>query len=267
MSSQSRLSEPPFVSIEGLYNVRAVGGYSLSSEPRSVVKPAILYRSGDPSRITEKGKEQLLSLGIRHIFDFRHDSEIAGYGFKILEIPNVHVVQAPVSQLKAFDPATLTQLMSQFETNEIQTFIRIYTEILEAPAFEKIFRHMIERPDEPCLIHCTAGKDRTGVFVALVLMVLGVNDQDIIDDYSLTTYGLEPLIPLLKEKVLKLNKAYRDNLIGTQNMGSSKPETMAAALQMIRQKYGGVEEYLKSHTSLSDSDIRQLRENFVVRTT
>ncbi|KAF9256733.1 hypothetical protein L218DRAFT_1022883 [Marasmius fiardii PR-910] len=83
MSSQSRLSEPPFVPTEGLYNVRVAGGYLFSSEPRSVVKPAILYRSADPSRITEKGREQLLSLGIRRIFDFRHDSEITGYGSKL----------------------------------------------------------------------------------------------------------------------------------------------------------------------------------------
>ncbi|KAG7091308.1 hypothetical protein E1B28_010354 [Marasmius oreades] len=272
-SDQNRLSEPPFVTVEGLFNTRAVGGYSVPSDPQSVVrvKPAILYRSGDPSRITEKGKEQLLSLGIRRAFDFRNDSEIAGYGSKVLEIPNVEVTKAPVSRDhdKSLDPATLIkQLMSQFETNEIQAFMRIYTEILElgGPAFEKILRHMIEKPDEPRLVHCTAGKDRTGVFVALVLMILGVNDQDIIDDYSLTTIGLEPVIPLIKERAGKLNKAYQENPIAAQKMGSSRPETMAATLHMIRQKYGGAEEYLKSHTSLNDSDIRQLRENFVLRT-
>ncbi|KAG7091309.1 hypothetical protein E1B28_010354 [Marasmius oreades] len=161
-SDQNRLSEPPFVTVEGLFNTRAVGGYSVPSDPQSVVrvKPAILYRSGDPSRITEKGKEQLLSLGIRRAFDFRNDSEIAGYGSKVLEIPNVEVTKAPVSRDhdKSLDPATLIkQLMSQFETNEIQAFMRIYTEILElgGPAFEKILRHMIEKPDEPRLVHCT----------------------------------------------------------------------------------------------------------------
>ncbi|ESK87858.1 protein tyrosine serine phosphatase [Moniliophthora roreri MCA 2997] len=264
MSAQIKFSESPFVTIQGVINARVVGGYTTSS---NIVKPAILYRSGDPSHITEKGIEQLRSLGIRHMFDLRADSEISSYAAATPSIGGVEIVKTPISQEKVFDPVSLAELMKQFETNELETFMDIYQSILElgGPAFEIILRHLLDKPDELCLVHCTAGKDRTGLLVALLLMVLGVDDQVIIEEYALTTIGLEPALPVLIER-FKKNNVYRDNWQGTMNMGSSRPETMAAALEMIRNKYGGAEDYLKSHTSLDDNDIRNLRRNLLVQT-
>ncbi|EEB89246.1 hypothetical protein MPER_12680, partial [Moniliophthora perniciosa FA553] len=180
MSTQIKFPEAPFVAIQGVINARAVGGYATSS---NIVKPTILYRSGDPSHITEKGIEQLRSLGIRRIFDLRADSEISSYAAATPSIYGVEIVKTPISQEQVFDPVSLAKLMKQFETNELQTFMDIYQSILElgGPAFETILRHLLNKPDEPCLVHCTAGKDRTGLLVALLLMILGVNDQIIIE--------------------------------------------------------------------------------------
>ncbi|KAK7052863.1 hypothetical protein VNI00_004182 [Paramarasmius palmivorus] len=259
-----RLSEPPFIAIQGVINARVVGGYKTSS-PTSV-KPVVLYRSGDPSHITEKGIEQLRTLGIRRIYDLRADSEISSYAAATPSIDGVEIVKTPISQEKVFDPATLVELMQKFETSELETFVDLYQNILElgGPAFETILKHLLDKPDEPCLVHCTAGKDRTGVLVALILMILGVDDKDIIEEYSLTTIGLEPALPALIER-FKKNNVYRDNWEGAMNMGSSRPETMAAVLKMIRERYGGAEGYLKSHTSLDDNDIQHLRQNLLVQ--
>lgn len=58
------------------------------------------------------------------------------------------------------------------------------------PAYRRIFEHLRDRPGEACLVHCTAGKDRTGVLVALVLKLVGVEDRVIAEEYALTELGL-----------------------------------------------------------------------------
>ena len=58
-------------------------------------------------------------------------------------------------------------------------------------AYRTIFQHLLSsRNPDPCLIHCTVGKDRTGVICALILMLAGVKDEDIAADYGLTMIGL-----------------------------------------------------------------------------
>lgn len=55
--------------------------------------------------------------------------------------------------------------------------------------FERIFRYLIANPRSPFIIHCTAGKDRTGVFVMLLLGLCGVDDEVIAREYELTNLG------------------------------------------------------------------------------
>src|SRR2546421_8253250 len=91
-------------------------------------------------------------------------------------------------------------------------FRRAYADILASgkDAFRQIFLHIRDNPSEPCLIHCTAGKDRTGVISALILSIAGVNDQEIAEEYALTTQGLEPMRDLML-KHLRDNSALKDN--------------------------------------------------------
>ncbi|KAJ7686059.1 protein-tyrosine phosphatase-like protein [Mycena rosella] len=256
---------PPFVAIEGLINARSVGGFATRSD--SIVKPIVLFRAADPSRITAKGKGQLLAFGVRRVFDFRADDEIVSYKSTAPDIPGVEFLRAPVSESRAFDPVSLAARMQEFAGNELETFVRLYHEILEmgGPAFEMVLRHMLERPDEPCLIHCTAGKDRTGLFTAILLMLLGVNDEEITKEYVLTAVGLEPFLPMLIERFKQQVTGDVDNWDGAMKMASSRPETMRATLNMVREKYGSAEGWVTSHTSLTEQDLVALRQNLLVK--
>jgi len=100
------IDQPPFVSVEGAVNMRTIGGQSVLIK-NGFVKPGILYRSGDPSRITSKGHGQLHDLGITHIFDFRAESEKKGFDSVTPDIPGIEIVKVPVAQDKASDPITL----------------------------------------------------------------------------------------------------------------------------------------------------------------
>lgn len=70
--------------------------------------------------------------------------------------------------------------------------MRAYTQIMEhAPkSYKRILLHIANEPEKPLIIHCTAGKDRTGVLCALILSLCGVEDEVIAEEYALTEKGL-----------------------------------------------------------------------------
>jgi protein tyrosine/serine phosphatase len=81
--------------VEGVINIRDIGGYPSQSNPSLIVKPGLIFRSGDPSRITDLGKEQLRALGIKKIFDLRSDSEIQVNDARA-GIDGVEIIRVPV---------------------------------------------------------------------------------------------------------------------------------------------------------------------------
>jgi len=266
-SVRAVLSSPPFVPVEGVVNFRDFGGLPVTSltSATATIKPKYLYRSGDPSRISEGGKEALRALGVAKVFDLRSKSEIESYKSATPGIEGVEIVHCPLSDKEHYDPVALAQRLQSFHVDEKEAFAKLYAEILESggPAYATILKHLRDEPEKPCLIHCTAGKDRTGIFAAVVQKLLGARDEDIIADYHLTTIGLQPLIPLLTARFLA-QETYRDNWQGFLNMGSAKRETMQETLRMIDGKYGGVEGYIKTWTKLTDEDIEKIRKNLIV---
>ncbi|KAE9400593.1 hypothetical protein BT96DRAFT_919426 [Gymnopus androsaceus JB14] len=263
VNAESSIPYPPFVDIEGVINIRSVGGYTTSTG--RVVKPNIIYRSGDVSSITERGREQFTQLGVHVVFDFRADNEIKDYDSATPAIEGVRIIRAPAGIPNAFDPVSIAMRLKKYETNELEAFLVTYQEILETAGetFRKVFTHLRDYPDQTCLVHCTAGKDRTGMFIALFMMVLGVLDTQVIQEYALTSAGLAPVFHLLTRKFQNI-AVFRDNWKGMIAMGTSKPETMTAILQIIREKYGGVEGYFKTHLQMDEQDIEKIRSNYLL---
>ena len=100
----------------------------------------------------------------------------------------------------------------------LQGFVHAYADILRAgaSAFSTIFQHLVHAPSA-CLVHCTAGKDRTGVFVALILSLLGCSDEVVAHEYALTDQGLAHKKPVFIERLLQ-TEALKGNRKGVENM-------------------------------------------------
>lgn len=186
----------------------------------------------------------------------------------------------------------------------MQGFVAAYGDILShgGGAFGTIFRHIAasasEKPDA-FVVHCTAGKDRTGVFVALLLSMLGVEDDAIADDYALTDAGLAHLKPMLVQRLMN-SPAFKDEGAGRQGaermLGSRyvdalialarafwvrgvsvkaearrkklmtryRKENMLACLAMIRQKYESAEGYVRTVCGITAEEIDRIRQVMVV---
>ncbi|GBE79887.1 protein-tyrosine phosphatase-like protein [Sparassis latifolia] len=262
-----RLSQPPFVTISGVCNIRDLGSYA-TVHPGLMTKPRFLFRSAEISSITEEGMQQLKQLGITKVFDLRSDTEIEKYHTPCPNIEGIEVLRVPVFKKEDYSPEMMAKRFELYSSGRTAAFMELYSQILEHGgfAFGEILRHVRDRPNEGCIVHCTAGKDRTGVIAAILLKLAGVVDQTIAEDYALTRVGREPDRPMVMARLAKI-PFFASDRSKALNMLSSRAETMLAFLALLHEKYGGVENYLKQYVRLSNEDIEIIRRNMLVSET
>ncbi|KAJ7068614.1 protein-tyrosine phosphatase-like protein [Mycena amicta] len=262
---QQHLSRLPFVPIDGVINVRDLGLLPSHLYPNLITKPHLLYRSAELSAITEEGKRQLKALGITQVFDLRSDTEIEKYKAPLPVIEGVSVNHVPVFKKEDYSPEMMAKRYQLYASGKTEAFMELYSQILDhgGPAFGAILRHVLDRPNEGCIFHCTAGKDRTGVIAAILLKLAGVNNEAIAHDYSLTRIGREPARAMIIERLSK-EPLFASNNEAALNMFTCRHETMTAFLDMLESKYSGVEEYVKRFLGFTDADIATIRSNILV---
>ncbi|KAK2466023.1 hypothetical protein APHAL10511_001665 [Amanita phalloides] len=259
------LSRPPFVTIQGVINVRDLGNLPSTFCPGKVTKPNFLLRSAELSRITEDGEAQLKRLGITTVFDLRSDTEMLKYDAPIPVIDGITIIQSPVFRTDDYSPQMMAKRYQLYASGKTEAFMELYSQILDhgGEAFGIILRHIRDNPNEGCLFHCTAGKDRTGIVAALILKLAGVGNHAIAFDYSLTRVGREPARALIMSR-LALEPIFASNNEAALNMFTCRPETMSAFLELLDSKYGGVEQYLRQYVGFSDEDIAKVRDNILI---
>ena len=152
--------------IEGVANFRDVGGYKTADGKR--VRRGLVYRSGSLAQLTDAGLEKLGALGIKLVCDLRGADELEDGPDRLPTSPAPEYVHMPLSvqddrrqRLRAvfFNPNAVAPMMPEMYTGTmIDGNARLYGDVL---------RRMADPAHLPTLIHCTAGKDRTGVAIAL----------------------------------------------------------------------------------------------------
>ncbi|MCJ1404845.1 hypothetical protein MMC11_008071 [Xylographa trunciseda] len=261
----STLPSPPFVPLPSIHKLRSIGSHP-TPHPSRRTRPAYIYRSASPSHITPADLHALAStLHITHVFDLRSTPEIAS----LLPLPPfpattptqpIRRVWAPVFAAHDYSPDRIAVRYRDYASGQTAGFVRAYADILAEG--RQSFRQVLEWIREGggvALLHCTAGKDRTGVLVMLLLGLVGVPDEDIAAEYALTEKGLEAWKPEARERL----KARGMPEGGIEGMMSSMAEYMLATLDMVREKYGGVEEYVRDVLGFGDEDIATIRKNLV----
>lgn len=260
---------PPFVSVQGVRNFRDVGGYPISGRPNASVRRGIVYRSAHPSRITAAGTSTLNDLGVKTIFDLRSDPEIARHkeAAPIADIPGTTRIHVPVYKKEDYSPEThAKRYQDEASKDGSAGFVKAYTEILEnaGESYGTMFKHMLDKPDEPFMLHCALGKDRTGVFAALVLRLAGVEDEIIAREFALTEDGLGEWRTEILEKLMRdpNSQNKREEL---ERMLSAKKEDMLAVLQALDHTFGGAENYATSHCGISVQEVGRIKQLLIVQ--
>jgi protein-tyrosine phosphatase len=227
------------IPVPGTYNLRDLGGYPTLAG--GSVRWRCLFRSDGLHRLDADGVAALAGLGLRTIVDLRADVEVeqapsavAGLAAWTKRMPIVRDLSVLPTELGA---------IYQYMVDERGAVIGAVIRELCAPGAL------------PALVHCSAGKDRTGIVMALVLATLGVSDELIGADYSLSAAYLDPDITAAIGRLQATG--FADQV--TSELLASPPALIFAVLARARSIGGGsVDGYLMAH-GVSAAELAALR--------
>ena len=217
--------------IEGALNVRDLGGLPL--EGGGTTRSGRLIRSDSPHALTDAGLEELARIGVRTVVDLRTSREREQLRSRLGEIESVTLIAAPI--FADDDPLPDPPLFSPGD---------IYSWWLDErrDRVAAALRAIAASPSAPVLVHCHAGKDRTGVVVALVLRLAGVPAGVVADDYAHSGVGLRDLLDGERRRRL----ARGDDPDVVEQHVTVPRDAMLATLAHLDARYGGVEAYAAS---------------------
>lgn len=230
----------------GCLNTRDLGGLTTADGRR--VRRGALIRSDQLCRLNDGGRDALLAHGVRTVIDLRNPAEAQKDPDPVWHEQGVDYVLVPQQDERfwgSIDPgrtrAERDALVLDHRAEHIVAMVRAIAHA--APG--------------GVLIHCLAGKDRTGIAVALLLGLVGVDDAQIAEDYSLSEAALA------SERAAALAAAPDAEARARIERGyDSRAETMLATLDHLRTRHGGAEAYL-TRAGLSGADIQLIRERLL----
>ena len=290
------------------------------------------------SKLDLSGWSAVASLGVRHVFDLRSKPEVEkGWAgivgrsdggadvrpgwVQAMHASGVQRTWVPVFAEKDYSPERLAERYVKYMDHSVHGFVAAYREILASggDAYRTVFLYLASLPAASgrgaqgeegkgerlgALIHCTAGKDRTGVFFGVLFDFLGVAREHIAEEYNLTEPGLatvrEDVVARLlqspgfqkymlslmagkqlsKEEMARLveNRDVQDGETvefpphvreeGRQaalRMVGARKESMLATLEMVDREFGGSEKYMREVCGLNDDDLEKLRRVLIVK--
>jgi len=231
----TKQSYPRHIRFEAVFNFRDLGGYW--TRGGQTVSWRRLFRSSELHHMTSHDIIRLKEeIRLRSVIDLRSSRQLEPFsplnevGVEYYNIPLIDRGnnQENVNQ----DFSNMGEVYSYLVRHE--EFSRRVVEALE----------IIAEPDNlPLVFHCSAGKDRTGVLTAIVLGILGVTDEDIIEDYTLTA-------PYMKELINRWNndpKAAEALENVPEYLLEASPESMTFFLSTLKREYGSVRGYIEAY--------------------
>ncbi len=246
------------VPLDGAFNFRDVGGYR-TSDGRAVGM-GLLFRSGALNRLSDADWGQLAQLGVRAVYDLRSDEEIARHPDRLPSHIAYHHLPLQQTDNPLNDRLRLLRHVNRLDSLFQEAYNRSMIDA-NAPLFGDLLRRWAEPNALPSVVHCTAGKDRTGVAVALLLAALGVSDDLIIADYSLSNLFF-PHIALYTQASVQA-PLFKRLLPRLGYLLLADPQLMRGALAHIRGRYGSVAGYLQTAAGVDAATVERLRAIFL----
>lgn len=249
--------------LEGVANARDIGGYP-TQDGRSI-RWGRVYRTGTLAGATDADLDYLQHLGVRLVCDLRTPDERDDDPDRLPQNPAPAYRPLPVEageqtreRLRALllNPRNLQALMNEMYTR--------YMVDENGAVYGAILRALADPANLPAIIHCTAGKDRAGLTSALLLAVLGVPDDLIVADYSLSNRYYDTFRTFIAGK-FKQPQAFLFglNIDDFQPLLTANPQTLRLTLDYIREHYGSVEGYLEQKAGVDADIIAALKVNLL----
>lgn len=237
------------LALQGASNFRDLGGYK-TTDGRTT-RWRHIFRSNHLGQLTADDVAIIRALGVRSAFDFRGREEREA-GVCVVNGITVHslpIEPTVVAALRAeIAGGTLTAPVAlELMRESYRNYVRHNTQ-----TFRSLFGHLLE-DRAPLVIHCTAGKDRTGFASALILHALGVPDEIIAEDYLLTNQHYKRDATAATDLPEDVRNA----------IGSVEASYLAAAFEAVGREYGDLETYLRDGLKLGATERAALKARYL----
>lgn len=236
------------IPFSAMFNFRDVGGYP-AADGRAVAWGR-LYRSDSPHRIGGADRDAFVALGVRTVIDLRRPYEVARDG-RVPELDGL--------TYRHINPEHTSWTESQYEPgSSLARYLADRYAALAgtgAAGLAEAVGLIADSAAAPIVVHCVAGKDRTGITCALTLSVLGVSDADIAADYALSTEAsarFSAWVAATTPEAAELPAPFL----------ASPAEAMSLFLTELRAGHGSVEGYLR-HAGVTDAQLTALRDHML----
>jgi protein-tyrosine phosphatase len=235
------MSNQGFLDVRSVWNFRDLGGYETSAG--EIIRSGMVFRSGDLSRLESGDAATITAIGLRTVLDLR-DPVASERRPNRLNDPSVRQLRVDLTT------RALVELRDRLRSGHLSeseslAYIRANTAsiaIERAEGMKLVFQSLARSEVFPLLVHCSYGKDRTGIVAALLLYALGVPEEAIYADYLLSNDYLV---------------AFREAAIaepGWEHTGplwETKRDYLDGAFSAICDKYGSIDSYLQDVIGLT----------------
>lgn len=254
--SKGRTVAERLIPVEGTFNFRDMGGYETSEGTR--VKWGLVFRSDNLSRLTDLAMQLVRNMNIGRICDFRSKAEADARPDRLPERTRIVYLHLPVASgridgVSAFDKikrGDTSWFTDDFMLNGYLKGLDAHAEI-----WGRFLTSLAEADGRPLLFHCSAGKDRTGIAAALLLLTLGVPEETVIANHQLSNTciagALEDTYNRIREYDVDPGKlaAYF----------SAPLECIEALLHHLRRRYGSVDRYWIEQAGLGPEVLKRVQ--------
>jgi protein-tyrosine phosphatase len=222
---------------DGCLNVRDLGGHP--TEDGSFTRFGAVVRADSIRQLSDAGWAALADYGVGRIVDLRFHDELAADPPREVPAEVVHVPVFPDSATGAWEEIDALSAAAPDDATATRdvylTLLRLLPE-----GFATAVGAVADAPKGAVVVHCTAGKDRTGLVTALVLRLAGVSVRDVGADYATSAGNLrERARPWVEEAETEAERRRRERVVATP------AEAMVGVLEELQRRYGGIAGYLR----------------------
>jgi len=254
----------------GTINFRDMGGYRTSDGEH--VAQGRLFRSGHLAHAEDSALQEIADLNITLVCDFRIDDEREEHPNRYHDDHSTEIETLPIWPWKApgADEAARKMMTGEISADEAAGYLGLgYREFVrdQSDRFAKMFSAILAGEHTALLIHCSAGKDRTGIGSALLLSTLGVSRSDVVADYmqSLDGQGAHAQTMFYVEKDWAAHEGpepacTKDDIV---TLFSVHPSKIHAAFDEMEQVGGSVDGYIRDVLGVTDDARTELKKRYV----